>query len=705
MTAAFGPRLTCSPRRAALASLLLPVLSAIPAAAAAPPSTIQDRIAAQLHEGAVADLDDLCQGTTTDPGCRTVSAAFLARLLTDASATGALPRQGLRVAHAVIDGPLDLAEARIDRPVAITDSHFLAGIDLTRAHLASQFALDGSMVEGKLDASAVAAASDLRLERTLVQGEVVLIGAAIAGNLDLADAVVTEPLTAVDATVGQDANFWGAFLAGGIDASSAHVGGRAYLAGAAFLAPVNLSELRTGGDLWLDGSSLAGDQAPAAEPAGAPLLDLTDARLGGALHMELSIAGTGPAALADLRGAQVGGDWTLGGAFAATLDASDMRVHGSLALLPGTQFQAPLLLRGGHVGGDLRIGCAARPAACAWPIPPVRFDGRVDARSLSVGGTLAAGGATFAQPLELSNAQIGEDLQLQPTGPADATASGPRGTAAIARLPGTTLYALDLSGARIGGEIELGTAHEMVCWSQDRPEHVGARWPRLLDLTDAQAGTLPHRLFGWPHSIALYGFTYGRFDGDTGDLASAADRARPCRSEAPDWPDWLARDGSDGTQPYIQLSATLAAEGDRDAAARIQYLARNHERDTAWRNGWWLRGASLSALWLVGGYGIGWYMWHALACVAALVVVGALVVASVSQNPPRRGVRGALWCCGAALEKLLPYVSIDPSFSGFFANSAGFRTWQKMVFVVLALAGSILGLFLAAAATGLTQHG
>jgi len=72
---------------------------------------------------------------------------------------------------------------------------------------------------------------------------------------------------------------------------------------------------------------------------------------------------------------------------------------------------------------------------------------------------------------------------------------------------------------------------------------------------------------------------------------------------------------------------------------------------------------------------------------------------------PGGHARGRLWPIGASLENLLPYVRLDRSFANFFEAQEQFKPWHKVALTLLGLAGSALGLFLAAAAAGLTQKG
>ncbi len=117
------------------------------------------------------------------------------------------------------------------------------------------------------------------------------------------------------------------------------------------------------------------------------------------------------------------------------------------------------------------------------------------------------------------------------------------------------------------------------------------------------------------------------------------------------------------------------------------------------------------------GYGIGARSFLALGWVIGLTLIGTAVlfyapgVRGVMQlhlpDKPRRGPRrkSMVWCVGASLNRLLPVVTIAQEFNDFFNDPDRERLypWQQIAFVVLALCGWALGLFVVGAFSGLTQ--
>jgi hypothetical protein len=67
--------------------------------------------------------------------------------------------------------------------------------------------------------------------------------------------------------------------------------------------------------------------------------------------------------------------------------------------------------------------------------------------------------------------------------------------------------------------------------------------------------------------------------------------------------------------------------------------------------------------------------------------------------------KSLLWCFGASLNRVLPLVTISPEFNDFFNDPTRerLRPAQHVAFAVLAMCGWALGLFVAAAFSGLIQ--
>ena len=167
-------------------------------------------------------------------------------------------------------------------------------------------------------------------------------------------------------------------------------------------------------------------------------------------------------------------------------------------------------------------------------------------------------------------------------------------------LRGATLAGLDLSGASVTGDLQLGGSHKSAVWKGNNGE------PSTLNLRNTHIGNLMDAENAWPAQKHLHldGFAFnhlGGFEGETGE---------EMRGRGMDWWDknWARLDPGYSPAPYAQLAAALTSAGDRDAANEIRYLGRVRERETE---------TGLAYIWsgavqYVAGFGIGGYTFRVL---------------------------------------------------------------------------------------------
>jgi hypothetical protein len=111
------------------------------------------------------------------------------------------------------------------------------------------------------------------------------------------------------------------------------------------------------------------------------------------------------------------------------------------------------------------------------------------------------------------------------------------------------------------------------------------------------------------------------------------------------------------------------------------------------------------------GYGIGVYSFRAAGWALLLALVGTAILCLAPGvrrvTPASHGKRqhSVLWCFGASLNRVLPLVTISQEFNDFFNDPKRerLRPAQHVAFAVLAMCGWALGLFVAAAFSGLIQ--
>lgn len=337
----------------------------------------------------------------------------------------------------------------------------------------------------------------------------------------------------------------------------------------------------------------------------------------------------------------------------------------------------------------------------------------VSASAVSVGGHIDIM-AQILGSVDLHNAKVGDfiDVSSPPPPPGKLGLIGPINATHISvggdvNLHNANFFGdVDFTGARMTGELNISKAGWYQPSSPDARVMPGAVWHAYaaqgskLILDNARAGMLDDCPPSWPERYELSGFVY--------EALAEPDSSQCASAMTPRWrmKTWLKNDdeGSDDFDagPYRQYSSVLLSAGDREDANRILYVAQDNTLAADWRGGQWTEALRLFALkWLVG-YGIGAYTFIALAWVGFLMAFGAAVL---QFSPPARK-NGLLWCLEASLDRLLPIVQLSPEFDEFFKDPAasGLKRWQVTCFAAIAISGWVLGLFLAAAVSGLTAN-
>ncbi len=722
----------------------------------------------RIVDGQTANFDLPCNASSVAPAdpslwnqpCRTVRGVVLEQMLTRTPWRDAMQHQGLRMVGALVSGGLDLTNAHVLSAVTLARSRIDGDLALSRAHLDGLLALDGSTITGVFDATGITSDSDVSLgDARLIGGTDGAIGAVetlktvilrnarikgslyvngghfhqmvdlrgahvdeelqtsgahflgplwagsvqigvklsinatrfdsdvlfpdstIGGLVDASESIFGGKLNLVNGHVAGDVFFNRLAATGGVDLSSTQVGGHVSLAGSSAKGPVKATNTQIGGDLELDGK-VRFDKA----------FTLAGAHLGGSLLMSHVPLG-GPV---NFRGLHVVGDALMdGAAFAGNLDILAMRVDGDL-VMRGASVAGDLTASNVSINHDLTLADGAHVSGAvnlfdahvgnSVHMEHASFDKGAFASDAQVAGDMFLDGSIFGAAVVLSGARIGGDLQLS----------------------GVRIGKLDLTGATIDGSLEVDAGTTWLPPPSGESRQLSLINAKVGGLQDGAVGTLktcpsdqhpPPTANGWPtgQTIELDGFTYGHLGASAGTEGADMRERAVCW-----WRWWLERDPDFSSQPYVQLASVMTAHGDQESAAVVLYYGRSRETRMAWESGHYLRWMLLAALNVVTGYGIGTYSFRAFWWIISLTVVGAVLL---TLSPGGRQ-RTWLWRAGASLARVLPGIEINKEFTDFFDDPQRKRLTdlQVVIFSAFVVIGWVLGLFVVAALTGLTQH-
>jgi hypothetical protein len=391
--------------------------------------------------------DEVCQafaaGTTLNLTGDEVPAAALVELLIGAQqrAEGRIP--ALRLAGAVVRGPLELPGATVTALVELTGCAFDEPIDLYAADLIG-WRLTRCTLPG-LRAASLRARSELALEECTVTGPVVLPDARVEGPLRL----IGTRLRTADGPVLVGVRM---VIRGVLDARGLQAQGQVQLSGA-----------RVDGNIDLRGARLA-------RPGG-DALDAAGVQIGGNLRCDREFTAHGRMVLA---GASVAGDAMFSGATlrgttnpderavlvlprgsadsSAALVADRLAVNGNLVLDAGFTATGSVRLTNAQIGGYLRLS----GATLGSPVEPAPDDGD---HSRSVPVALAADGIDVRGDLEARRARTatGNFGPLQVHGQVRLAGAQVHGSASLSgtRLHGPGLDVLFADRLQVGGSLFL----------------------------------------------------------------------------------------------------------------------------------------------------------------------------------------------------------------------------------------------------------
>lgn len=578
------------------------------------------------------------------PDNRVLRSAFLEMILLKDAYRSKLTRRGVTICGARFTETIDLEGAELQHRLGLVNSLIEKGANLSGLRSKYPIALSGSKVAGPLqtngldlDASLLVSDgefAEMDFVTAHVGGQLILRGSKVTGKLSMGGLRIGDKLdmakakfAEVDLTgghIGTQLSFMGSKVAGKLGMNGVHVEQDLFMSADAEFAEVDLTSAHIGGQLGLEGSNVTGK------------LDMNG------LYVEQALLMSANAKFAevDLTGAHIGGQLALvDSRVAGKLNMNSLHVEQSLLMSGEAEF-ADVELTGAHISGALSLIGS-------------KVNGSLNCNSVDVGvSVFLCRGATFLGPISLIFAKIGQNLEL---------AGGAFGNQ------------VDITGARIGSELRLGSArHPPAIWQ------AGA----ALILRNASVDTIQDLGDAWPDRLDLNGFNYQRLGG-----ISATEQDSLLERSLKWFKAWLGSQEHYAAQPYERLAICLKNNGKSEMATAIRYAGSERERRES--RGW------LRYIWLTifkYSVGYGYRPWLALGWAAALVVLGAKVLQISGEGLKNNMPYGFAY----SFDMLLPIVKLrDWHYKVDLAGCA------RYYFYVHKIMGYLLASFLIAGLSGL----
>ena len=287
---------------------------------------------ARIKEGKPADFNLRCEtspaldaNAADEPrwaeACRLLPAAFLVDLMTKAPWSDRVPRSGVTIVGARIEGNFDLAHTTLERALTLRRSRIEGPVTFDTAHTDSALEFSDSRLAEVFSATGLRSGSSLDLSGSEYKRRVDLRFAKLDGHVD----------------------FDTAKLADVLDARSLRVGNDLLMRQKATFQSVLLSGARVGGNVDMDSATFAGDLAADSVQVGGDLLLRPDGPQKASLRK------------VDLQGARIAGNIEMvGAALAGEFDADGVQVGGNLLLQAITGCER-IGLTFARIGGDLDV--------------------------------------------------------------------------------------------------------------------------------------------------------------------------------------------------------------------------------------------------------------------------------------------------------------------------------------------------------------
>jgi hypothetical protein len=383
------------------------------------------------------------------------------------------------------------------------------------------------------------------------------------------------------------------------------------------------------------------------------------------------------------------------------VNCRSLRVDGGLSFeesfvsgaihLDGAHIQESITMIGSTIDGNLSLN-ASKVGGGILLRKNAKFKGNLDFIAIYIGCNLELSGSTFEKEVILNSAKIAGNTFLRNAtfkGNLDLKSSKIGSYLDIQKS--TFEGEVNLTGCTVTGTFHLGDSKtEKKQWKNNsslilRNTHVGT----LQDWWQDESSN------SWPKTYKLEGFTYNQL-GLFNKTQEADMLDRPISS----YVEWIKGDTNCSPQPYEHLAGRFHEAGEPQKANDILYASRERQRRNAWSTKEWKRWLGLSLLKITIGYGLGNRYFRVLWSVGLLTFIGTFVLfTSGSQSLAQ------FWnIFFASLDQLLPLVTLDKAHDVLiFGKDSNVCYGIKVYFYLHKILGWVLGSFLVAGLSGLTQ--
>lgn len=293
-----------------------------------------------------------------------------------------------------------------------------------------------------------------------------------------------------------------------------------------------------------------------------------------------------------------------------------------------------------------------------------QIDGMLRMENLSVSRSLIMRGISLKKKASMAYLSVGGNLELS----------------------GGSFATLDLTGARIGQGLRLGSASRAAPHWQNGAQLI-LRNASARDIQDLMTCKDPKRETGcvdaWPQRLDLVGFTYEN------PSALDADEYSDLSRRTPEWwISWLDRQSDFQPQPYAQVAQMLSKIDQDDKAIDVRYAGKTHERERA--HGIDRVLLTLHQMFVGYGFRTSYALWWAI----AFIFLGVLVL-KVSREEQQTGVPLGF---AYSVDMLLPVIRLREAH-----YAIDLQRWPRYYFYFHKVMGYVLASFLIAGLAGLVN--